>query len=66
VIKNGSRCRGLTNLPPEMSSRNISWDVERKLMCTADKLTTRNEYQEYFLGRGKEADVYGRQTYHQK
>jgi len=42
-----------------MSTRNISWDVERLLMCTAGKLTTRNEYQEYFLGLGKAADVYG-------
>ena len=55
---------GWFSLPPEMGTKNISWGVERQLMCTADKLTTRNEYQEYFLGRGKAADVYGWQTYH--
>jgi len=57
VVWKDSWCIGLTNLPPEMNARNISWGVERQLMCRADKLTTRNECQEYFLGRGKAADV---------
>jgi len=45
----------LPNLPPEMSTRNISCDAKSQPVRRADKLTTRNEYQEYFLWCGKAA-----------
>jgi hypothetical protein len=38
-----------------MGTKNISCGAERQPVHRADKLTARNEYQEYFLMLGKAA-----------